>query len=67
MSETNTIWLPYPKETPPRKHTYYLVTLPADGGDPAKVTVFRWNARTWQGITPSAWAELPEPFEEHEK
>ena len=56
MSETNTIWHPYPKETPPRKHTYYLVTLPADGGDPAKVTVFRWNARTWQGITPSAWA-----------
>lgn len=27
MSETKTVWHKYPEETPPRKHTEYLVTL----------------------------------------
>lgn len=67
MSETKTNWHRFPDEKPPRKQTYYLVTMKGfRRGDPPWVTTMRWMGRTWMGssIDVMAWTELPEPYEE---
>ena len=67
MSETKTVWHPYPAETPPRKNTTYLVTQKTQCEESGiRVTTARWCARTWQAVDILAWAELPEPYKPEE-
>lgn len=66
MSETKTVWHPYPDEKPPRKNTTYLVTQKSQWEETGiRVTTARWNVRTWQAVDVIAWAELPEPYKEN--
>lgn len=69
MSETKTVWHPFPDEQPPREKCRYLVTTEEypDWRNPSHLLVGteKWLLGTWN--TPSrviAWAELPEPYKE---
>ena len=63
MSETRTVWHPFPKEKPPEPLTWYLVTLQERKGK--RLYIDLWSGSFWlsTGIRKIiAWAELPEPY-----
>lgn len=66
MSETKTVWHPYPEVPLPETEfaKLYLVTAVAEYGEPYVRTAFGWqNFDMYKGeFIVLAWAELPEPY-----
>ena len=68
MSETKTVWHPYPKEKP-KEDDQYIVTVSTRHA--LFTTTCNWITRKnifedyWDELV-AAWAELPEPYKEKE-
>ena len=66
MSETKTVWHPYPKEKPKRDKEYLVTCVHQDGNK--FIFIDFWFSATGEGewfTAPEkviAWAELPEPY-----
>lgn len=59
MSETKTVWHPYPQEKPPKQMESYLTTMPKGI---VGINTFIDSVFGLYDNEVIAWAELPEPY-----
>lgn len=68
MSETKTVWHPYPKEMP-KKEGEYLITSDVHYGSGKEVSIVNYLKHNKFGLSDyrvTAWAEKPEPYMEEQ-